>query len=86
MAGSVFPAVRNLMLAARALGIGSVPTTLHPRAMERVYTLFAIPPEVDFHLCIPLGYPQGRFGPTQRLPTPETTFFNRWGPPPPWAG
>src|SRR3569833_1993820 len=38
----VVPAVQNLMLAARALGIGSLPTTLHPTVMERVYTLLGI--------------------------------------------
>ena len=78
-ASSVIPAVQNLMLAARGLGIGSVPTTLHATVMERVYALLGIPPEIAFHLCIPLGYPRGRFGPTNRLPIAETTFVNRWG-------
>ena len=84
-ASSVVPAVQNLMLAARALGIGSVPTTLHADVMDRVYALLGVPPEVEFHLCIPLGYPRGRFGPTQRRPTAETTFLNRWGGQVPWA-
>jgi nitroreductase len=84
-ASSVIPAVQNLMLAARALGIGSVPTTLHPQVLERVYALLGIPPEMDFHLCIPLGYPRGNFGPTQRRPTKETTYFNRWSAHVPWA-
>jgi nitroreductase len=84
-ADSVIPAVQNLMLAARALGIGSVPTTLHPSVMERVFTLFGIPDDVGFHLCVPLGYPQGSFGPTKRKPTSETTFLDRWGGPVPWA-
>ena len=84
-AGSVIPAAQNLMLAARALGIGSVPTTLHPQVMERVYTLLGIPAEAEFHFCIPLGYPRGRFGPTRRRPTAETTFLNRWGGPVPWG-
>lgn len=84
-ASSVIPGVQNLMLAARALGIGSVPTTLHAQVMERVYALLGVPQEMEFHLCIPLGYPRGRFGPTQRLPTAETTFLNRWGSKVPWA-
>ncbi|MBI3971953.1 MAG: nitroreductase family protein [Chloroflexi bacterium] len=84
-AASVVPAVQNLMLAARALGIGSVPTTLHPQVMEQVYALLGIPAEVELHLCIPLGYPRGRFGPTQRRPTAETTFLNHWGGTVPWA-
>lgn len=84
-ANSVIPAAQNLMLAARALGIGSVPTTLHPQVMDRVYALAGIPKEATFHFCIPLGYPRGNFGPTRRRPTAETTYVNRWGAPPPWA-
>jgi nitroreductase len=84
-ASSVLPSVQNLMLAARALGIGSVPTTLHAQVLERVYALLGIPAEMDFHLCIPLGYPRGNFGPTQRLSTAETTYWNRWGVAVPWA-
>ena len=83
-ASSVFPPVQNLLLAARALGIGSVLTTLHPEVMERVYALFKIPEEFEFHCCIPLGYPRGNFGPTKRFPTAETTSWNTWGTPPPW--
>lgn len=84
-ASSVIPSVQNLMLAARALGIGSVPTTLHAQVMERVYALLGIPPEVEFHLCIPLGYPRGRFGPTRRLASSEVAYMNRWGVAVPWA-
>jgi nitroreductase len=84
-ASSVIPAVQNLMLAGRAMGIGSVPTTLHPTVMERVNALLGVPGEVEFHLCVPLGYPRGKFGPTQRRPTSETTFLNRWEQRVPWA-
>ena len=83
-ASSVFPAVQNLLLAARALGIGSVLTTLHAEVMERVYEMFNVPGDAEFHCCIPLGYPRGRFGPTRRFPTAETTGWNNWGTPPPW--
>jgi nitroreductase len=82
---SVIPAVQNLMLAARALGIGSVPTTLHPTVMDRFRALFQIPEGCGLHFCIPLGYPKGNFGPTTRLPTSETTYLNRWGDPVPWT-
>ena len=79
------PRCRIFCWAARALGIGSVLTTLHPQVMERVYSMFGIPREADFHCCIPLGYPRGRFGPTRRLPTSETTSWERWNAKPPWA-
>ena len=84
-ANSVIPACQNLMLAARTLGIGSVPTTLHPKVMDRAYALLGIPKDVSFHFCIPLGYPRGSFGPTSRRPTSETTFSNRWSAPVPWV-
>jgi nitroreductase len=84
-ASSVIPAVQNLMLAARALGIGSVPTTLHATVMERVRALLGVPPEAELQLCIPMGRPRGGFGPTQRRPTHETTYLDRWGAPVPWA-
>ena len=84
-AHSVIPAVQNLMLAARALGIGSVPTTLHSSVMGRFDTLFEIPEGTGFHFCVPLGYPRGNFGPNVRKPTTETTFLDRWGGPVPWA-
>jgi nitroreductase len=84
LADSVIPAAQNLMLAARALGIGSVPTTLHPTVIERFREMFAIPDDVAFHFCVPLGYPEGRFGPNVRKPTSETTYLNRWMAPVPW--
>ncbi len=83
-ASSTFPGVQNLLLAARALGVGSVLTTLHAEVMERVNAMLGVPDEMVFHCCIPIGYPRGKFGPTSRLPTGETTSWGRWGNPPPW--
>ncbi|HEX7929026.1 MAG TPA: nitroreductase family protein [bacterium] len=83
-AHSVLPSCQNLMLSARALGIGSVLTTLHAKVMDRVHALLKIPKDVVILHCIPLGYPRGNFGPNTRLPTAETTYFNTWGSPVPW--
>jgi nitroreductase len=84
-ANSVIPACQNLMLAAHALGIGSLPTTLHATVMDRFRALFGIPKELGFHFCIPLGYPAIKYGPSRRKPIEETTSWNRWGGPVPWA-
>ena len=84
-ASSVIPACQNLMLAAHALGIGSLPTTLHAKVMDRFHALFAIPKEMTFHFCIPLGYPAVKYGPSRRQPIAETTSWNRWASPVPWA-
>ena len=78
---SVYPAVQNLMLAARALGLGSVLTTLHTRYESEVKELLGIPEMVDTAALIPLGYPaEGeRFGGARRRPLEEVTFYDRWG-------
>jgi nitroreductase len=80
-ANSVIPACQNLMLAAHALGIGSIPTTLHAKVMERFYAMFDVPKDVSFHFCIPLGYPAVAYGPSSRKPVSETTYQDRWGVP-----
>lgn len=84
-AESVIPATQNLLLAARALGIGGTISELHEQVGARVHALFAIPSEVQVVYCVPLGYPRGHFGPTQRRPVREVTSLNRWGSVPAWA-
>jgi len=85
-AASVFPGVQNMLLAARALGLGTVLTTLHADVMERVYEMFQIPADMAFHCCIPVGYPRGNFGTTARYPSGATTYWDRWEAAPPWGG
>ena len=84
-AGSVIPAVQNLLLAARALGIGGTITTLHPQVDERVHALFCIPDTAQVVYAIPLGYPRGNFGPNQRKPLSEVSSYDRWGSTPLWG-
>jgi nitroreductase len=78
-ANSIIPACQNLMLAAHALGIGSIPTTLHATVMDRFYAMFEVPKDVSFHFCIPLGYPAVKYGPSLRKPITETAYLDRWG-------
>jgi nitroreductase len=78
-ADNVMTACQNLMLAARALGIGSTITRLGEPVDERVHELLDIPPEVEALYCIPLGYPEGRFGRAQRKPLSELAFLDRFG-------
>jgi len=76
---SIYPAVQNIMLAARALGIGSCITTIHRFRDAQVKELLAIPAEVETAALIPLGYPLGKFGRPPRLPLSEVAFADRWG-------
>ena len=84
-AASVIPSVQNLLLAARAFGIGGTITTLHAQVEERVNRMFGIPETAQIVYCIPLGYPAGHFGPNVRNPLTEVCSYNRWGSAVPWA-
>ena len=79
--GSVIPATQNLLLAARSLGIGGTITTLHPVVEERMKKLFGIPETAQIVYCVPLGYPEGNFGPTNRRPVDEVCSGEKWGHP-----
>ena len=83
-AQSVIPATQNLLLAARALGIGGTFTTLHATVEARVHALFGIPAEAQVVYCVPLGYPRGRFGPLARKPLAEVAALDSWDAPPEW--
>lgn len=76
---SIYPAVQNLMLAARALGLGTTLTTLHREHEAEVKELLGIPEGVDTMALIPVGWPQGKFGPPPRLPVEQFTYWERWG-------
>ena len=81
----VSTACQNLMLAARALGIGSTITSIGGIHEADVHRLLGIPDEMDATCCIPLGWAAGKFGPAQRKPLSEIAFVDRFGTPGPWA-
>jgi nitroreductase len=73
--------VQNLLLAARALGLGTTLTTLHRGFEDALKTLLDVPPAVEVVALVPLGWPRDRFGPTRRKPLAEVAFGERWGRP-----
>lgn len=77
--GSVYPAIQNLMLAARALGLGTTLTSLHRGDEAGVKAVLGIPDDVDTFAIIPLGYPLGTWGEAKRKPLHEITYWERWG-------
>ena len=76
---SIFPAVQNLMLAARALGLGTVLTTLHRHDEDAVRALLGIPENAHTAALIPVGWPVGKFGAGPRKPVEEVTYWDEWG-------
>src|SRR5262249_33496050 len=65
---SIYPAVQNIILACRALGLGTTITTNHIRYEDEVKAVLGIPDDVDTFAMMPIGYPRGRFGAVVRRP------------------
>lgn len=83
----IYPAVWNLMLAARGHGIGATLTTvLHHFAAAEVAELLDVPVEKGWRnaACVTLGYPLGKWGVAARPPAHEVVYADRWGNPPAW--
>ena len=94
--GSIYPAVWNAMLAARAEGVGSCLTALlqffHP---TETYEILGVPDDQGWLLSgtVSFGYPTGTWGVAQRRPVHEVSYRNTWGtdvgfevPAPLWEG
>jgi len=75
---SIYPAVQNIILACRALGLGTVITTNHIRCEDEVKALLGIPEEVSTFALMPIGWPLDRFGPLTRRPLAEVAHADRW--------
>lgn len=79
MHGSIYPAVQNILLACRALGVGATLTTTHYFFEEDLKQRFGVPANMEIAALLPLGYPRGKFGKTTRRPVEEVLFWDQWG-------
>ena len=75
---SIYPALQNILLACRALGLGTVITTNHIRCEGEVKALLGIPEDVDTFAMMPIGWPFDKFGPLTRRPLSEVVHADRW--------
>jgi nitroreductase len=75
---SIYPSVQNILLAARALGLGSVLTTLHRRRKARIHEILGIPDHIESAAIIPLGWPDREYGPNRRPPLEQFVMRDRW--------
>lgn len=75
---TLYPAAQNLIVAARALGLGTVFTTFHRMAEPRVRAILGVPPEVQIAVTIPLGFPARPFRPVKRKPLEQVVHFETW--------
>jgi nitroreductase len=78
---SIYPAVQNIILACRALGLGTVLTTNHTIAENEVKEVLGLPAEVRTFALMPIGYPERNFGSVRRRPLTEVAMIDRYGSP-----
>ncbi len=78
---SIYPAVQNMLLAARALGLGATLTTRHLMFERETDEILGLPEGVHSYAIIPVGYPLGKFGPVRRGPIADVVYLDRWNQP-----
>lgn len=75
---SLYPAVQNFLLAARAEGLGGVLTTLICSREQELRDVLKFPEGWGVHAMVPFGYPKGQHGPLQRAPLSEMMSIDTW--------
>ena len=78
---SIYPAVQNMLLAARALGLGSTLTTRHLLYAKEAEAALGLPDGVHSYAILPIGWPMGKFGPVGRTKLEDVVFNETWGTP-----
>lgn len=77
-AGSSYPGVQNLLLAARAFGLAANVTVWHLFAENEFKRVLGVPKQVTIYALVPVGWPAGRFGPVRRRPAADVVHWDRW--------
>ena len=79
LCGSIYPSVQNLLLTARAAGLGAALITLPLWSTWLARRTMGLPWNVTPCAVIPLGWPRGRYGPTTRRPVGDVIHLDRYG-------
>lgn len=80
LGASIYGAVQQLLLAARAYGIGGVLTSLYLVGEQEVNELLGLPGDAATMGLIPLGYPaRGRWSTPRRQAVEQVVHWERWG-------
>lgn len=79
LGGSIFPALQNFLLAARAQGLGACPTSWASYDGEELLRQ-AVGVPGDWMLAghVVVGWPKGRHGPLRRRPLADAVDLDRW--------
>ncbi len=78
---SIYPAVQNIILACRALGLATLITTNQLYYEAELRAVLGLPDDMFPCALMPVGWPVGKYGPVTRKPLSEVAFADRWGAP-----
>lgn len=77
--GSVYPAVQNLLLACRAVGLGASLQTLPVAVTPWAKRVLDLPRDLTPVCAIPIGWAKGKYGPTTRAAIEDVVHIDRYG-------
>ena len=77
--GSTFPAVQNLLLAARGLGLSGSVFNFPLLREDALRDMLGIPDSNHVYCVVPVGYPEDRHGPLSRKPIRQVVYDGRFG-------
>lgn len=75
---ALFPAIQNILLACRAVGLGASLTTVHTAFGKEVDEWLGLPPNCPTCALLPIGWPRGQYGRPERRPVDTCLFYERW--------
>jgi nitroreductase len=76
---ALFPAIQNVLLACRAVGLGASLTTVHTAFGSEIDGWLGLPPNAPTCAMVPIGWPRGRYARPERTPVDACLFFERYG-------
>lgn len=82
---SIYPAMQNLLLAARGRGYGGLVAMWHLPVEAQLRELLQIPDATMMAATVTIGKPVGGHGPVRRRPLDHFVFDGPWGSTPAWA-
>lgn len=77
--GSIFPAVQNFLLAARAQGLGAAVTLWHDSCDDELRKIVDMPRDWRIAALLTAGWPKGSHHPVRRKPLTDVVAVDEWG-------
>jgi nitroreductase len=75
---ALFPAIQNILLACRAVGLGASLTTVHRQFQREIDEYLGLSERTPTCALLPIGWPKGRFGSPPREGVDDKLHFERY--------